>query len=104
MIVVTVEMWPGGSEERKRVLGEARIINDLSGDLLRGNYYGGVVNGRRRSVRGLKYWRVFEVRGFPRRSLNVWDLLLRSLLVAVGKRSRGTVRAWLEDQHAKKEK
>ncbi len=96
MIVVTVEMWPGGDATLKRRIGEARIISDGTAEPCRGNYFGGVVNGRRR--RGQKYWRTFEVTGFPRRSLNSWDLLLRSLLVAVGKRNRGTVRAWLEGQ------
>lgn len=31
MIMITIELWPHGQEERKRVIGTVKIVNDGSG-------------------------------------------------------------------------
>ncbi len=70
MLVVKVELWPGGDESQKKELGTAWISNDGTGTTVMGNYdY--VVIGQRRI---LKHGRG-KVRGFPRARKNVWDLL-----------------------------
>ena len=38
MVVVKIELWPGGMEEKARILGICSISNDLSGNKDFGNY------------------------------------------------------------------
>lgn len=38
MLVIKIELWPGGFEEHKRTLGYAHIWNDGTGDKDIGNY------------------------------------------------------------------
>jgi len=82
VIVVTVELWPGGDKSRAQVLGRAAIINEGTGTLSRGTYAATF------SDKAGRLWRAIEVRGFPRKRLLAWDLLYRALRDAVGERNR----------------
>ncbi len=83
MIRVTVELLPGGREDRKRHLGTAIIVNDGSGDLSTGNY---TVSLSKRG-RPKDKWKTGSVRRFPRKRLGAWDLLYRALADTVGERN-----------------
>lgn len=73
MIRITVELVPGGIEERKRVLGIARIWNTMTGTTTKGNYRFEIFAPTGRKVR------TGGIVGFPRRSQNVWRLIKRML-------------------------
>lgn len=79
-------MWPGGDKERQYPLAEIRIANvsnlaDIS------NYkYGIVRKSRGKNSRSLPT-RTGEVKGFPRKRLNVLDLVYRVLRDEVGERN-----------------
>lgn len=86
MIVVKVEMWPGGSETRRWELGRTYIWNDgKSRDPHRGDY--GVAVARKNAIEapypeivtGRKSARTGVVRDYPRLSYNVWRLIIRAL-------------------------
>lgn len=81
MIVVKIELWPWGEESRKVELGTARIWNDASGSSTVGNY-GYELKGKSGSPMGKG-----EVKDFPRQRLMAWDLLLRVLRDARGKKN-----------------
>ena len=83
MLVVTVELWPGGNEEQKWHLGTARIVNDGAGSLEGGNY---TVTLSRWGLPTHK-WRSGVVKDFPRKRLGPWDLLCRALNNVVGDRN-----------------
>ena len=68
MIRITCELWPGGDEKRKSLLGEMSIINDCTGTRERGNY-------RIRLRRGRGKMRCTEVFNFPRKTSSVFQLL-----------------------------
>jgi hypothetical protein len=92
VIVVKVELWPGGDEGRKRSLGEARISNDATESLtteLRGGSYDVVLltGDPPLSKKAGKEWRRGRVTGFPRIKLGPWDLLYRALRATVGSRN-----------------
>lgn len=77
MVVVRIEIWPRGNQERAYKFGEVRIINDGTGDLETGNYKveashsGKFVNKPGIFKQGV-------VKGFNR-SLSVYRLLFRAL-------------------------
>lgn len=93
MIVVIVELWPGGDPARKRHLGTAKIANDGRGTLFDGDYNVTLLkNGRPNQV-----WRKGRVEGFPRRRLGAWDLLYRALSATVGSRNVAAAELVAED-------
>src|SRR5262245_34111022 len=71
MIVVKVELWPGGSEARKRSLGIAFIVNDGTGTKALGNY--NVMLGKMRDA--TQAYRIGKLKGWPRRG-SPWNLLM----------------------------
>ena len=73
MLVIKIELWPRGDESRKKVIGHARIINDGSGNLTRGNYICQFWGKTKRM------WREVDVKHFPRQSYGPWILLKRAL-------------------------
>lgn len=77
MIVVKLELWPGGDEQRKRSLGTAFIVNDGTGDARYGNYR--VMLGRMRD--GTIPWRIGRVFHWNRRG-SPWDLLVKAIMAA----------------------
>lgn len=91
MIVVTIELWPLGSEQRKCELGRMYIANDAkttSADPKLGSYDVAVCRKGRSTLpqpfnpTGFKPARVGRVENYPRLAYNVWRLIARSLLSA----------------------
>ena len=78
MIKVTVELWPFGKEEGKKVLGEAVIFNDGTGDMNLGNY--GVRVRKANNV-----WKAARFTGFKRKRYGAWELLFLALVIVYGK-------------------
>ena len=74
MIVVRVELWPGGWERKARELMRLHIINDGTGNSKRGNYRVMLFRKGNRSV-----LRSGRVEDFPRRSYHVGRLIYRAL-------------------------
>jgi len=93
MLVVKIEVWPGGIESRKREIGRTYIGNvGDSSDPSRGDYEVAVCRRNveecpwphgtdtDRKKKRPKPTRTGEVKNYPRLSYNVWRLILRSLL------------------------
>jgi hypothetical protein len=88
VIVIRAEMWPGGDESRKYELGRTYIYNDGAGGSSRGNYEVRVCRKNkersydltpREIVAAKKCTRTARVDNWPRKSYNVWLLILRCL-------------------------
>lgn len=76
MIVVNIELWPGGDKTRARPIGVVTVANDGTGTPVAGNYkyalsHAGAYFGRRKEP-----FKRGKVRGFPRR-LSPYRLLAR---------------------------
>lgn len=73
VIVVYLEIWPGGDKSKAQRIGTG-IIGLVSGTQARGNYatYFSTRDGKREWKRG-------EVYDFPRKRLLAWDLVYRAL-------------------------
>ncbi|KKL45175.1 hypothetical protein LCGC14_2358270 [marine sediment metagenome] len=71
MIRITCELWPGGDERRKRLLGVVSISNDGTGTYARGNYRIML----RRGTPATGKLRCTEVFDFPRKTRSVFQLL-----------------------------
>lgn len=87
MIVIKLEMWPGGDESEMYPLGRAYIDNispDYS-DPRRGDYRVRICRKGHynyMSVSRGKYLRRGEVHDYPRLSYSVWRLIIRALRAA----------------------
>jgi hypothetical protein len=85
VIVVTIEMWPGGDKSRKHELGRTYVFNDAAGTASRGNYEvrvcrkGSFDADPREIVEGTGFTRKGRVDNWPRKSYNIWRLVLRCL-------------------------
>lgn len=87
MIVIRVELWPGGDASRAEDLGTAHIANESSlADT--STYSVRLLKGKRYSSRPGGVWRTGEVRGYPRTSTQIgpWELLYMGLKSALGSR------------------
>lgn len=73
MIVVKIEMWPGGNQENRYLLGSAILINDSSGSATWGDYECTLF------LKGKRIWKQTYVAQFPRQRLNAWHLVKRML-------------------------
>ena len=81
MLVLKLEIWPRGDEDRAKEIGRTYITNDGSGSTRRGNYDACVCRrGTRRPPPGGTFTREGRVEMYPRRSYNVWRLIIRALL------------------------
>jgi len=76
MLVVKIELWPGGDERRARELGRLHITNDGgSSSDRRGNYVAHLMRrGTQKTVQ-----RTAEVLDYPRLSYPVWKLVRKVL-------------------------
>lgn len=74
MIVVKVELWPRGYRDSARSLGELHIWNDGTGTEKRGNYKAQLYGKKLK-----KMGKNVELKDWPRKSKNVWDLVLEML-------------------------
>ena len=89
MIYVRMEMWPGGNQKKKYLLGELLIRNNGTGTRTRGSYYFAV--SKRGGFGKGSCLPAFEttndltwgnVANFPRKAKLAWDLLRLVLEVA----------------------
>lgn len=78
MIVIKVELWPGGNEARAQEIARGRIANDGTGTLASGNYRAAFTS----EVSADRYLRKADIQNFPRRRKNVWELIRRALEAA----------------------
>lgn len=81
MIIITAELV-SAIDGHHEVLGQAVIYNDGTGTATKGNYE--VLLNRKR----MRVWKQGHVDGFPRKRLNVWDLMYRGLREIVGYRNK----------------
>lgn len=81
MLVIKIELWPGGDGTRARTLATGRIVNNATGDEGCGNYYVFLKDARNRP------WKSGHVHNFPRKRLLAWDLLCRALVNLIGDRN-----------------
>ena len=91
MIVVKVELWPFGIEERKREIGSFTIANvgpspEQDNNQVCSYKYRFKTAGKPPR----KKWKEGVIHGFPRLRRNVYDLIYRALKDAVGDRNEGT--------------
>jgi hypothetical protein len=91
MIVIKVEMWPGGDEATKYEHGQVRITN-IGGTRERCDYKVELFKSPR-LARTVGVWRRAVVKDFPRLRLGLYDLLLRGLLACIASRSQAAVSA-----------
>ena len=91
MIVVHVQLWPGGDQSKAKHLGTATITNDGTGDPANrrrgkestlGNYRVRLSKRGQPTVR----WRDGRVEGFRRKRYGAWDLLYLALRACLGGR------------------
>lgn len=99
MIHVTIERWPSGREENKKTLGVINIVNDGTGASHRGNYIAKIFRSSKSlgSLEQVK-WTEVHVYGFPCRVLSAYDLLLRVLAMAQGKKNKKALDILLKNQ------
>ena len=75
MLVVKIELWPGGWEDRKKEIGRLVIVNDGSGTKNRGNYRTLLMRrGTKNTV-----LREGRVGNHSRLSKSVWNLVHKAL-------------------------
>jgi len=77
MLVIKIELWPGGVAARARNMGTMFICN-VGGTKQSGNYEVMLAKWGKPTVP----WRVGVVRGFPRLSGSPWDLMKRAIVAA----------------------
>jgi len=93
MLVIKIELWPFGQESNKRELGRTYIYNNGEGTSEIGEYEVRVCRNKHKGgeygppTKELLYdgkgaSRTGEVKNYPRKRLNVWQLVIRSLLSA----------------------
>jgi hypothetical protein len=87
MLVIKIEMWPGGDQSRAYPHGEIRITNisegaQRSAASLVGDYLVELFKSPK-LAKAPGVWKRATVRGFPRRRLGTYDLLLRGLAAAI---------------------
>jgi len=85
MVVVKIELWPGGDPSKARPLGEMRISNDGTGTEERGNYdvelaHAGKYYGRPGN------WKTGRAMGYLR-TLSPYHLVQLALNATIGRRS-----------------
>lgn len=77
MLVIKMELWPYGQEDKKQLLGQMIIANDgMSNSPERGNYYNKIVEDNHAVGLPLKE---VEVKGFERLNNSSWQLLQQFL-------------------------
>lgn len=85
MIVIKIELWPGGCKDKAYEIGKMVLINDGNGTPTLGNYHVYLSKQRHKpSKRTLTAsWRT-KLMGFPRRRLGVYHLIYQALRATVG--------------------
>ena len=88
MLYVRIELWPDGDRTQAKFMGEAKIVNDRTGDQTVGNYTVELTTWHDPP----RTWKKGYVRGFLRKSLGPFDLLFRALCATVASRNQLRVR------------
>lgn len=84
MIVIRVEMWPHGNQERKYHLGSAIITNTGAlGNGPRGNYEVQLSGKKGAKIEGGK---IGKVENWARRQRNIWELIAVAIRSVLGER------------------
>jgi len=85
MIVVKIEMWPHGNEDKKYEIGRTYIYN-AGGTMRKGDYEARVCRKNKWSFKlddlrsGKGFTRTGRIEGHPRLSQNIWRLIVKALL------------------------
>ena len=83
MLVVTVELWPYGRVDERRVLTHMQIVNDGTGSTDVGNYaVTRIGHGNRFVEAGQRAVTHGKVRGHKRRQEAVWELVRDAIVAA----------------------
>lgn len=83
MIVIKIEIWPGGFEQYAKELYRGFIWNDATGTPEKGNYKV-ELNKKGQKIKGKGVWKSWSFKGFERKKLLAWDLLAISIVGALG--------------------
>lgn len=83
MLVIKIELWPGGDEDLAQELHRGYIWNDATGTLDKGNYQAQFLE-KGKKLKGKSIWKKGEIKNFPRKRLLAWDLLALTLIKALG--------------------
>lgn len=84
MIVLKIEMWPHGNEDKKREIGRTYIYN-AGGTAKRGDYEARVCRKGKTKFKledlrsGKGFTRTGRVENYPRLTYNVWRLAIKAL-------------------------
>jgi hypothetical protein len=84
MLVIRIELWSGGRQDKKKDLGMLFIVNTGSGTKSLGNYEVMLSKWGHPDVP----WRVGSVAGFDRLRGSPWDLMRRAIIAATGQRNQ----------------
>lgn len=91
MIVIKVEMWPGGDESKAEEFGRMILANQVATTLRTGGSHGdysvillGGVWGRQDLLK--RNWKTGKVTGFNRQARGAWDLIREALNNCLGGR------------------
>ena len=82
MVVVKIELWPFGDPEKARLLGVAKIANDLSGDEKYGNYSVDLSHAGKYLDKKKGIWKKGRVEHHSRR-LSPYHLVYKALKAAL---------------------
>lgn len=88
MIVVTIEIWPFGNPVKRKLLGVAKICNDLTGDEKYGNYTVHLSHAGKYLNTKKGTWKSGKVE-HHRRSLSPYHLVCKALKAALGLKFKG---------------
>ena len=82
MLVIRIELWPQGDENRKEIIGTTVIKNNGTGDRNHGSYdY--VIRGKKRILKS----GCGSIDNFPRQRRSSWHLLYKILRQYVNNRN-----------------
>ncbi len=83
MVVIKLEIWPGGDESKARPLGRIDIANDNTGTEESGNYKARLYHAGRFWGRP-GFWKFGSVQGYRRLVQSPYHLVLMALKSALG--------------------
>lgn len=98
MIIVKIELWPGGFEDHPQKRELQRIFIANVGGTAQVGSYDVVIPKSAEYAKRPGIWRKGRVTGFPRLRLGPADLLFRALAACVGDRNREVALGELGDE------
>ena len=84
MVVIKIELWPKGNENKAREIGRMRVINDGTGNAQLGNYsvemdHAGIYYGKRKNP-----WKTGKVKQHFR-MMSPYHLLAKAVASCIGR-------------------